>query len=274
MRRRQIPSSGEALPVVGMGTSRTFDVDSSAEARAPLKDVLRELVAAGGTLIDTAPMYGRAEQVVGELVAELALGDATFLATKVLSEGRDAGIAQMNDSLRLLGREPVDLMQVHNLADWKTQLATLREWKAAGRIRYLGITHYQASAHQQVMDILAREPLDFVQINYSLAEPEAASQLLPLAAYKGVAVLINRPFARGALFDTVRGMDLPGWAAEFECTSWAQFFLKYILGHPAVTCVIPATSKPHYMADNARAGHGALPDANMRRRMESLFSRL
>jgi diketogulonate reductase-like aldo/keto reductase len=274
MRSRPIPSSGEALPVIGLGTSRTFDVDASAEARAPLKDVISALVAGGGTLVDTAPMYGRAEAVVGDLVLELGLGQKIFMATKVLQEGREEGIRQMEESLGLLRSEPLDLMQVHNLVGWRTQLATLREWKKAGRIRYLGITHYRADAHQQLMDILQAEPLDFVQINYSLAEPEAAARLLPMAADKGVAVLINRPFARAALFDKVRGVALPDWAAEFDCHSWAQYFLKYILGHPAVTCAIPATRKAHYMVDNAGAGTGRLPDQAMRRRMEVFFRQL
>jgi len=274
MRSRPIPSSGEALPVIGLGTSRTFDVGMAADDRAPLKEVISTLVASGGVLVDTAPMYGRAEAVVGDLVSEMGLAEKIFMATKVLREGREAGLGQMQHSLDLLRSDPLDLMQVHNLVDWRTQLATLREWKQAGRIRYLGITHYRADAHQQVMDILQREALDFVQINYSLAEPEAAARLLPMAADQGVAVLINRPFARAALFDKVRGVALPDWTQEFDCQSWAQFFLKYILGHAAVTCVIPATRKAHYMLDNAAAGRGRLPDQAMRRRMEAYFGTL
>ncbi len=264
---RPIPSTGQGLPAIGLGTWRTFDVGTSGSARAPLRDVLGRFAALGGRVVDTSPMYGEAETVVGDLSAELGLLGALFLATKVWTTGRQAGIAQMERSLRRLRVERLDLMQVHNLVDWRTHLATLRAWKQEGRIRYLGITHYTAGAHDDLEQILRQERVDFVQVNYSLAEPEAERRLLPLARDRGVAVLVNRPFAEGALFRQVRGRPLPPWAAELGCESWGQFFLKWILAHPAVTCVIPATSKPEHLTDNMRAGTGPLPDAATRTRM-------
>jgi diketogulonate reductase-like aldo/keto reductase len=263
---RAIPSSAETLPVVGLGTWQTFDAGGGAE-RAPLRQVLQRFAELGGRVVDSSPMYGRAEDVVGDLAAELGLRDRLFLATKVWTSGREAGVAQMEASRRRLRAKVVDLMQVHNLVDWGTHLRTLREWKGAGRIRYLGITHYTASAYGELESILLTEPLDFVQLNYSLAEREAERRLLPLAAERGVAVLVNRPFAEGALFRRVRGRPLPSWAAEIGCRSWAQLFLKWILAHPAVTCVIPATSRPEHLEDNMQAAVGPLPDAATRERI-------
>ena len=270
---RAIPSTGEAIPAVGLGTWQTFDVGGSASAREPLREVLRRFVELGGRVIDSSPMYGAAERVAGDLAAELKIVDQLFVATKVWTSGRDAGVAQMEQSSRLLRKPRLDLMQIHNLVDWRTHLATLREWKQAGRIRYLGITHYTASAYDELERVLRGERVDFVQLNYSLGEREAERRILPLARERGVAVLVNRPFAEGNLFGRVRGQTLPSWAAEFDCASWAQFFLKWILAHPAVTCVIPATSKPEHLADNMKAGVGALPDAATREKMTALIGR-
>ncbi|MBI2206108.1 MAG: aldo/keto reductase [Candidatus Rokubacteria bacterium] len=271
--QRPIPSSGESIPAVGLGTWRTFDVGTSAGARDPLREVLKQFVALGGRVIDSSPMYGAAETVVGDLAAELKLHDKLFLATKVWTSGRDAGIAQMEQSIRRMRATRMDLMQVHNLVDWRAHLATLRDWKTQGRIRYLGITHYTASGYDELERVLRSEPLDVVQVNYSLGEREAERRILPLARDRGVAVLVNRPFSEGNLFRRVRGQPLPAWAADAGCESWAQIFLKWILAHPAVTCVIPATSKPQHLVDNMRAGTGALPDAAMRDRMAAAVAR-
>ena len=269
---RPIPSSGETIPAVGLGTWQTFDVGASKTERESRREVLRQFVALGGRVIDSSPMYGSAESVVGDLAAEIQVTDKLFLATKVWTSGRDAGIAQMEESLRRLRTQRVDLMQIHNLVDWRTHLATLRSWKQAGRIRYLGVTHYTASAYDELERVLRGEALDFVQLNYSLGEREAERRILPLARDRGIAVLVNRPFSEGDLFRRVRGQALPSWAADVDCESWAQLFLKWILGHPAVTCVIPATSRPEHLVDNMKAGLGALPDAASRDRMVALVA--
>ena len=269
---RLIPSSGEKIPAVGLGTWRTFDVGASATERAPLTDVLRRFAELGGRVVDSSPMYGAAESVVGDLATDLAITDKLFLATKVWTSGRDAGVTQMEQSLRRLRTQRLDLMQIHNLLDWRTHLRTLREWKAAGRVRYVGVTHYTSSAYDELERVLRGEPLDFVQVNYSLGEREAERRILPLARDRGVAVLANRPFSEGGLFQRVRGRALPGWAAEFDCESWAQFFLKWILAHSAVTCVIPATSRPEHLVDNMKAGTANLPDAATRERMAALVA--
>ncbi|HKA34317.1 MAG TPA: aldo/keto reductase [Candidatus Binatia bacterium] len=266
MIQRPIPRKSESLPVVGLGTWQTFDVADGA-ARAPLRDVLREFARLGGTVVDSSPMYGRSESVVGDLADELGLQKQLFIATKVWTSGAEAGIRQMEESFRRLRVQRVDLMQVHNLVDWRSHLRTLRTWKAQGRIRYIGVTHYTESAYGELELVLKSEELDFVQLNYSISERAAEQRMLPLAADRGLAALANRPLAQGALFAKVRGKPLPAWASEIGIESWAQFFLKYTLGHPAVTCAIPATSRVDHLRDNMRAGLGPLPDAATRERM-------
>jgi len=272
--KRAIPRSGEMLPVVGLGTWQTFDVGPRAPERTELKEVLRLLVALGGSVVDSSPMYGEAERVVGDLASELGLHKSLFIATKVWTSGREAGIRQMENSLRLLRAPRIDLMQVHNLLDVNTHLQTLREWKAAGKIRYFGITHYHSGAFGQLERLIRTREYDFVQFNYSMEEREAEASLLPLCADTGTAVLINRPYSQAGLFGRVRGKPLPPWAAEFDCQSWAQFFLKYLLGHPAVTCVIPGTRRVAHLRDNLQAGVGRLPDAATRRRMVEYLAKL
>jgi len=274
MLTRMIPSSGETLPVIGLGTWRAFDVDLTSDIRRQLEEVLSLFVKLGGRGVDSSPMYGRAEEVIGELTAALGIREKLFLATKVWTRGKENGIKSTERSMALLRTNRIDLMQVHNLLDVHTHLATLRQWKEQGRIRYIGVTHYNSSAFPEIEKILRTEKLDFLQINYSLMEPEAEQRVLPLAQERGVAVIVNRPFGAGDLFDKVRSKPLPGWAAEFDCRSWAQFFLKWIAAHPAVTCAIPATNKPSHLQDNLQAGTGRLPDANMRRRMAELVSSL
>ena len=265
--QRPIPSSREPLPVVGLGTWRVFDVGAGPAERAPLREVLQRFVALGGRVVDSSPMYGAAESVVGDLGADLGITERLFLATKVWTSGRAAGVAQMEQSRVRLRTRRVDLMQIHNLLDWRVQLRTLREEKAADRIRYVGVTHYTVSAYDELERVLRSEPLDVVQVNYSLGERDAARRILPLARDRGVAVLVNRPFSEGGLFRSVRDRPLPAWAAEIDCTSWAQVFLKWILAHPAVTCPIPATSDPDHLRDNVAAGRGRLPDDALRRRI-------
>ncbi len=265
--KRVIHSSGEKIPAVGLGTWQTFDAGISPEERDPLRNVLKKLVERGGSVIDSSPMYGRSEQVVGDLSAELKLNDKLFLATKVWTTGEQEGIRQMNNSFSLLKRKTIDLMQIHNLVDWKIHLKTLNLWKEQGKIRYIGITHYTEGAYLSMEDIMKKHKLDFIQLNYSLASRRAEERLLPLALEKNIAVVVNQPFEEGSLFRMVKGKDLPEWSREFDCTSWAQFFLKFILSHPAVTCVIPGTSKPNHMADNIAAAFGKLPSDQQREQM-------
>jgi len=272
MLTRPIPSSGEKLPVIGLGTWQTFDVDPAQSG--PLAEVLRAFVRFGGRVIDSSPMYGRAEQVIGDVVTKHKLRDSLFLATKVWTRGQQAGIDSMERSFARLQTKTIDLMQVHNLVDAQTQLRTIREWKAQGRFRYLGVTHYEAGAFGEVAKILAREKLDFVQINYSIMEREAEEKILPLAQERDVAVIVNRPFGGGNLFSRVRGKPLPDFAAEFDCTSWAQFFLKWIVAHSAVTCAISATNNIQHLEDNMRAGVGKLPDGKVRQRMIEALAKL
>jgi diketogulonate reductase-like aldo/keto reductase len=267
MLTRAIPSSGEKLPVIGLGTWRVFDVDLTSDNRGQLSEVLSLFVRLGGRVIDSSPMYGRAEDVIGELTAALGIRDKLFLATKVWTRGQEDGIRSMERSMVRLRARRIDLMQVHNLIDVHTHLATLREWKEQGRVRYIGITHYESGAFDEMQKIMRSEKLDFIQINYSLMEREAEEYILPLAQERRIAVIVNRPFGGGNLFDRVRSKQLPDWAAEFDCRSWAQFFLKWIIANPAVTCAIPATGKPRHLEDNMRAGIGRLPDARMRQRM-------
>lgn len=272
MQKRVIPVSGEALPVIGLGTYQGFDAAPGSAEYARLPGVLQALFAAGGSVIDSSPMYGRAEASTGELLAVADARRHAFIATKVWTRGRREGLRQMADSLRLLGAEPLDLMQVHNLVDWRTHLATLRDWKAAGRIRYFGVTHYSAGAYDDLAAVMRAERFDFLQINYSLDEREAERLILPLAAERGMAVLINRPFGGGGLLRRLRDRPLPAWAGEIGAESWAQLLLKFVLSHPVVTCAIPGTSRPEHMTDNARAGTGQLPDAPFWRRHSELLT--
>ncbi|UCF76357.1 MAG: aldo/keto reductase [Betaproteobacteria bacterium] len=269
---RPIPSSGERLPVVGIGTNR-YGAGSETEI-APLRETLKTFTAAGGKLIDTAPMYGSSEVVLGELIAGLGIRQQLFLATKVYADGREAGLEEMNASFSRLRTNRIDLIQVHNLSDTATQLATMREGKSAGRYRYVGVTTSRDSQYDEMENVLKKEKLDFVQVDYSIENRTAAERILPLALERGVAVLINLPFGRARLFSAVRGKALPPWAAEFDCGSWAQFFLKYVIGHPASTCAIPGTRKPAHVADNLGAARGRLPDQAMRRKMEQFFDAL
>ena len=268
---RRIPSTGEAVPAIGLGTSGPFEVGSDEKVRAPLREVLKGFFDAGATLIDTSPMYSRAEEVLGDLLTADQQTKA-FIATKVWTPGvggaaEQKGIEQMQRSMSLLKHKPIDLMQVHNLVDLDVHLKTLRRWKEEGKVRYVGITHYTTSSYPDLIAIIQREKLDFVQFNYSVTTREAEKKLLPLCANKGVAVIINRAFEDGNLFTAVKGKDLPAWAAEFGAKSWAQLFLKFVLANPAVTCAIPATSKTKNLVDNLGAGFGALPDAKQRARI-------
>jgi diketogulonate reductase-like aldo/keto reductase len=271
---RRIPVSGEELPAIGLGTWQTFDVRADPGARAPLREVLRMFSEAGGRVVDCSPMYGAAESAVGDLSAELALREKLFMATKVWTRGRDEGIRQMEESFRRMRVERMDLMQVHNLVDVEAHTRTLQDWKASKRVRYIGITHYTASAYAQVERWLKTGQYDFLQINYSLGERDAELRLLPLAQEKNVAVIANRPFAEGALFSRVKGKPLPPWAAELGIESWAQYFLKWIVSHPALTCAIPGTGRPEHIRDNVAAGFGALPDAAARKKMTDYFDSL
>jgi aryl-alcohol dehydrogenase-like predicted oxidoreductase len=267
MHTRPIPSSGEPLPVIGCGTYVGFDVEPGSAAYRELPEVLKSLFDSGGTVIDSSPMYGRAETTVGELLERSPARDRAFVATKVWTSSRERGIEQMTQSMARLKTKPIDLMQIHNLVDWRAHLTTLREWKQKGTVRYVGVTHYTASAYKQLEDVMREHALDFIQINYSIDEREAEARLLPLAADLGIAVIVNRPFGGGGLLGRLRKRPLPDWAGEIGATSWAQALLKFVLGHPAVTCVIPGTGKPAHMVDNAAAGTGELPDLAMRERM-------
>ncbi len=270
MTTRKIPSSGESLPVIGIGTWQSFDVGADAATRAPLEEVLREFVALGGKLIDSSPMYGKSEEVAGDLIAKLGLREKLFVATKVWTSGKAAGVAQMEDSLKRLKIDkarPIELMQVHNLLDVETHLRTLADWKREGRVRYIGVTHYTPSAYDAVAKVIAAHTVDFLQINYSVGEREAEQRLLPLARERGIAVIINRPFAGGELFRRLRATPLPSFAAEIDCTSWAQLMLKFVVSHPAVTCAIPATARIEHLRDNMGAGVGRMPDEKMRARI-------
>jgi len=271
MLTRAIPQSQEALPVVGFGTWQTFDIGADRSQLEERKKVLAALFEAGGKVIDSSPMYGTAEAVVGELLSDMQAHGQAFLATKVWTSGEAAGQRQMLASFSKLQTRRIDLMQIHNLLDWRTQLKTLRSWKAAGRFRYIGITHYTVPELDHLASLIKSERLDFVQFGYSLNVRAAEARLLPFAADHGVAVIINQPFDSGALFGKVRGKTLPEWAAEFDCASWGQFFLKYILGHAAVTCVIPGTAKLEHARDNLGAGVGRLPDVAQRQRMRAYW---
>jgi diketogulonate reductase-like aldo/keto reductase len=263
MLTRSIPKTKEAIPVVGLGTWQAFDVDAA--GRAPLVEVVKQFLAAGGRVIDSSPMYGRSESVVGDVLADLGAVGTPFLATKVWTRGKREGAAQMEQSRRRMRAQRIDLMQVHNLLDWQTHLPVMREMKQAGTIRYLGVTHYSHGELPQIEKLMRSEALDFVQIPYNVADRAVEARILPAAVDTGTAVLVMRPFEEGALFRSVKGKALPAWAADLDCTSWAQLFLKFIIGHPAVTCPIPATADPRHLADNIKAGSGRLPDAAQRR---------
>jgi len=271
--RRQIPSSGESVPAIGMGSWITFDVGTDSAARATRVEVLRTFFERGGTLIDSSPMYGSSETVIGHCLTELGSENA-FAATKVWIYGQAQGIKQMHESQRLWRLPRFDLMQVHNLLDWEKHLETLQAWKAEGQIRYIGVTTSHGRRHQELEQLMRTQPLDFVQFTYNIRDREAEQRLLPLAAERGLAVIINRPFQRGALFRSVRGEPLPAWASEFDCANWAQFLLKFIISHPAVTCAIPATSRVDHMRENMGALTGRLPDIALRRRMIEYFESL
>jgi diketogulonate reductase-like aldo/keto reductase len=272
--RKTIPGTAESLPVIGLGSSRTFDVSTDAPVIADFVTLIQEFFAQGGELIDSSPMYGSAEQVIGELLSRAGDQDRLFAATKVWTDGEQAGIQQMQSSARKWGIDRFDLMQIHNLRDWQTHLKTLKAWKAEGKIRYIGITTSHGRSHRELESILRQEPFDFVQLSYNIEDRSVEERLLPLAADRGIAVLVNRPYQRGSLFRAVKGKNLPDWAAEFDCHSWGQFFLKYIVSHPAVTCVIPATTKLHHLQDNLAAGLGRLPDVELRKKMENFFDTL
>lgn len=292
---RPHPRTREAIPVIGLGTWQAFDVDAA--GRAPLVEVVRQFLAAGGRVIDSSPMYGRSESVVGDVLAELGraggdrgsaghgdaanakaantgatpAGDAPFLATKVWTRGAREGRAQMARSRERMRAKRIDLMQIHNLLDWQTHLPILRELKQAGAIRYLGVTHYAHGELPQIERLMRSEALDFIQIPYNLADRAVEARILPAAQDTGTAVIVMRPFEEGALFRRVKGRPLPAWAGELDCTSWAQLFLKFIVGHPAVACPIPATADPKHLADNIQAGLGRLPDAKQRRAMIAAY---
>jgi diketogulonate reductase-like aldo/keto reductase len=272
--RRTIPVSGETIPVIGLGTWRTFDAGNSREKRKALLEVMKALNKNGASVIDSSPMYGSSETVVGDLSGELNLRSDLFLATKVWTSGKEDGIYQMNESFRKMKTEKMDLMQVHNLVDAQTHLKTLRSWKEQGKIKYIGITHYMPSMYPDMIRLIKNEKPDFVQCCYNIATREAEKELLPLAKEKGVAVLINRPFEEGNLFSRVEGHPLPTWAKDYDISSWAQFFLKFIISHSAVTCTIPATSNPLHMEENAAAGGGKLPDEKTREKMAEYFRSL
>ena len=271
---RRVPKTGEEIPAIGLGTWQVFDVAGGAAELAQAKETLRTFASLGGRVVDSSPMYGSSESVTGQLAQELGVQSKLFVATKVWTSGRQAGIRQMEDSMRKLRVERLDLMQVHNLVDAQTHLATLRDWKKSGRVRYLGVTHYNAGGHAELERYIEPGDIDFVQLNYSLAEPQADRRLLRAAAETRTAVLVNRPFAEGAMFRRVKGKPLPDWAAAIGCASWAQFFLKWIVAHPAVTCAIPGTRNPKHVADNLGAAAGPLPDETMRRRMSEYFGSL
>jgi diketogulonate reductase-like aldo/keto reductase len=256
--------------VVGCGTWQTFDRDDG--DRGPLAEVVQTLFDAGGSVIDSSPMYGKAEDAVGDVLARIGGHDRAFLATKVWTQGREAGIAQMQASMRLMRDETIDLMQVHNLVDWPTHLDTLKGWKAEGRVRYVGVTHYTPSAHEALEAVLRAERLDFVQLDYSAQDRAVESRLLPLCQERGVAVIVNQPFGGGGLLRRMLSRPVPDWAAEIDCASWPQLLLKFLLGHPAVTCVIPGTGRPEHMRDNVRAGLGRMPDAVMRERIAAAIA--
>lgn len=274
--QKKIPSSGEAIPIIGIGTARRYEEIKSDAEKAPLRETIRQFQALGGKVIDSSPSYGTAEAVLGELVEGLKVRDSLFLATKVSLRkvGRDEGLAQIEESFKRLRTDKIDLIAVHNLRDTDTQLRTLREMKQAGRIRYVGITTSFDRQYAEFEQVIRKENLDFIQVDYALDNRDAGERIIPAAGDRGAAVMINLPFGRGRLFNAVQGKKLPGWADEFDCKSWAQFFLKYIVSHPAITCAVPGMAKPEYVVDNLGAARGRLPDAATRRKMEQFIDSL
>lgn len=268
--RKKIPSSGETIPIIGIGTARRYEEVKTEAEKVPLRETIKQFHALGGTVIDSSPSYGTAEAVVGELVDGLKIRDALFLATKVSLRkgGKEEGLAQIEASFKKYRTNKIDLLAVHNLLDTDTQLKTIRELKAAGRVRYVGITTSFDNQYRDFEQVIRKETLDFIQVDYALDNRDAGERIIPLAAERGMAVMINLPFGRDRLFSAVQGKKLPDWAAEFDCASWAQFFLKYIVSHPAVTCAVPGMARPEYVVDNLGAARGRLPDAALRKRME------
>ena len=271
--RKRIPSSGETVPIIGVGTARRYEEIKSDAEKAPLRETIKQFQALGGMVIDSSPSYGTAEAVVGELVEDLKIRDSLFLATKVSLRkgGREEGIGQIEASFKRYRTDKIDLLAVHNLLDTDTQLKTLRELKAKGRVRYVGITTSFDNQYRDFEQVMRQESLDFIQVDYALDNRDAGDRIIPLAADRGMAVMINLPFGRGRLFNAVQGKKLPQWASEFDCASWAQFFLKYIVSHPAITCAVPGMARPEYVIDNLAAARGRLPDAAMRKRMEQFI---
>ena len=264
---RMIPGTDEALAIMGVGSFITFDLNADEIDGSELVQVLQSFFDHGGQLVDSSPMYEKAETIIGELIKRVSNKQGYFAATKVWTNGKQSGIEQMNSSMQKMGVEVMDLMQIHNLRDWKIHLQTLRDWKQQGKVRYIGITTSGGRDHEELAEILKTEDMDFVQFTYSILDRKAEQTLFPIVRDKGIGTLINVPFQRGGLFSKIKGKQLPEWAAEFDCTSWAQFFLKFIGSHPDVTNIIPATSKVDHMVDNMAAGFGRLPDAKMRQRM-------
>jgi aryl-alcohol dehydrogenase-like predicted oxidoreductase len=274
--RKKIPSSGEAIPIIGIGTARRYEEVRTEAEKVPLRETIKQFHALGGTVIDSSPSYGTAEAVVGELVEGLKIRDSLFLATKVSLRkgGREEGLAQIEASFKKYRTNKIDLLAVHNLLDTDTQLKTIRELKAAGRVRYVGITTSFDNQYRDFEQVIKKQTLDFIQVDYALDNRDAGERIIPLAAERGMAVMINLPFGRGRLFNAVQGKKLPDWAAEFDCASWAQFFLKYIVSHPAITCAVPGMARPEYVVDNLGAARGRLPDSALRQRMEQFIDSL
>lgn len=271
---RRIPSSGEQIPVIGMGSSRTFDTDGSADNLARLREVMQSFFKAGGAVIDSSPMYGSAESRIGDVLSSLNPRPRVFAATKVWTSGRENGIEQMQASAKRMNVDRFDLIAVHNLVDWQTQLDTLKRWKAEGKVRYIGITTSHGRDHDEFIEVMRSQPIDFVQFSYNIENRTAEQRLLPLAQDRGIATMINRPYQRGSLFRATRDKPLPDIVKDIDCSSWGQFFLKFILSHPAVSCIIPATSKPHHMVDNMQANFGRVPDARQREEMIRIYNNL
>lgn len=268
MLRRTIPSSGESLPIIGLGTSRVFDVDpEDIEELKIRKEIIEVLLNNGGSLVDTSPMYGQSEGLLGQILDDYPRRNELFLATKVWIKGKLEGEQQISESFTKMNTAKMELIQIHNLVDWKTQIKTLRQMKESGEISYIGITHYKSSAFKEMEEIIKKEPIDFAQFNYSIGERDAEERLLPICQEFGVATIINRPFMRGKLFRSFKNQTLPDWCKDYDINSWGQFFLKYIIANPAVTNIIPATSKSKNMLDNSIAGMGRVTDLKIQKRM-------